>query len=38
LGRISSKVRRAMALRSSAMTGSFLTVSKSRRLRRCRNR
>jgi hypothetical protein len=32
LGRISSKVRRAIALRSSAMTGSFLAVSGSRRL------
>jgi hypothetical protein len=31
LGRISSKVRRAMALRSSAMTGSLLAVSESRR-------
>jgi hypothetical protein len=33
LGRISSKVRRATAFRSSAMTGSFLAVSRSRRLR-----
>jgi hypothetical protein len=35
LGMISSKIRRATALRSSAMTGSFLAVSSHGGLPRC---